>query len=261
MPIDALKSCCVNEKTIPQYSIVPAIGLVVAAGQSKRFGSDKRQAILNKPELEAAFELGKADNGAQTLLGHSICTIAPCVSEVFIAMRANERLEDFVLNFSCEPIFHQAKVISITPADEYFQKDGIGSSIAYATHKILLACASGAVERKINGLWLMLADVPAVDPKTIALLSQRVALLKHCYGDHGIENKIVAPRYRGRHGHPVFFGRHWLQALSDLQGDEGAKGMMKRYHRQVVYVEVDDPNIHSDVDTKDDLRYIQLLKR
>jgi molybdenum cofactor cytidylyltransferase len=90
--------------------------------------------------------------------------------------------------------------------------------------------------------WLVaLGDMPYVAPATLRAL---LAAL-----DHGAD--IAAPVFEGRRGNPVAFGAVHLPALLALQGEHGARTLLKS--SPVVEVAVSDPGILRDIDTPDDL--------
>jgi molybdenum cofactor cytidylyltransferase len=90
--------------------------------------------------------------------------------------------------------------------------------------------------------WLVaLGDMPFVEPQTMRALSDALAA--------GAE--LAAPVLQGRRGNPVAFGARHLQALLALQGDQGARGILKSH--PVTEVAVDDPGIFRDIDTGADL--------
>lgn len=62
---------------------------------------------------------------------------------------------------------------------------------------------------------------------------------------------IAVPVYRGQRGNPVAFSRRHLGALLQLSGDRGARELLKKF--PVNEIPVNDPGIHRDIDTKDDL--------
>lgn len=91
--------------------------------------------------------------------------------------------------------------------------------------------------------WIIaLADMPYVRSATIEAL--RDAL--------GNGADIAVPVWNGQRGNPVGFGRRHREALLQLHGDEGARGLLKAW--PVVEVPVNDPGIRRDIDTQDDLR-------
>jgi molybdenum cofactor cytidylyltransferase len=90
--------------------------------------------------------------------------------------------------------------------------------------------------------WLVaLGDMPFVRPQTIRALC----------GALGGGAGIAVPVMDGRRGNPVAFGALHLPALLALQGDQGARGILKS--QPVTEVAVDDPGIFRDIDTSDDL--------
>ena len=93
--------------------------------------------------------------------------------------------------------------------------------------------------------WLIaLADMPFVQPAPMAALAQAVA--------NGGEGTVAAPLHNGRRGNPVAFGCAHLPALLALQGDQGARGILK--NNPVNEVAVDDPGILQDIDTPSDIQ-------
>jgi molybdenum cofactor cytidylyltransferase len=90
--------------------------------------------------------------------------------------------------------------------------------------------------------WLVaLGDMPYVAPATVRAL---LAAL-----EEGAD--IAAPVFEGRRGNPVAFGARHLPALLALEGEHGARALLKS--APVVEVAVDDPGILRDIDTPGDL--------
>ena len=93
--------------------------------------------------------------------------------------------------------------------------------------------------------WVIaLADMPFVQPRTIKSIAERVAQT----------GRIVIPAYLGQRGHPVGFGRRYLDELQKLIGDEGARSVIGRHPDDVELVESDDSGILRDIDTQADLQ-------
>lgn len=109
--------------------------------------------------------------------------------------------------------------------------DGMAASLVHALNQVPEA----------QGWLIALADMPYVQPQTISALVDAI--------QHGAQ--IAAPVYRGRRGNPVAFGSEHLGRLRQLRGDEGARRLLKTF--PVAEVETDDPGIHQDIDTIDDL--------
>jgi molybdenum cofactor cytidylyltransferase len=92
------------------------------------------------------------------------------------------------------------------------------------------------------GAWLVaLGDMPYVAASTLRALLDAL-------GDGA---GIAAPVFEGRRGNPVAFGAVHLPALLALQGEHGARALLKS--APVVEVAVNDPGILRDIDTPDDL--------
>jgi len=104
-----------------------------------------------------------------------------------------------------------------------------------------MAHALGYAGKDARGFVIALGDMPHVQPSTIQSLK---TALEQGAG-------IAAPMYRGQRGNPVGFSRDYLPQLLALEGDQGARGILK--HAPVTELEVDDSGILQDVDTPADL--------
>jgi molybdenum cofactor cytidylyltransferase len=121
---------------------------------------------------------------------------------------------------------------------------GMGASLAHAARELMArvaAAASGdAAARPPLGCLVALADMPWVTDATV--LAVREAVRGH---------RIAAPVHEGRRGHPVAFGWTLMPELAGLDGDEGARALLKRHG--VHEVPCADPGVLRDIDTVDDL--------
>jgi molybdenum cofactor cytidylyltransferase len=111
--------------------------------------------------------------------------------------------------------------------------EGIGASLASAVR----------ANPDVAGWIVALADMPWIQPSTIARVADAVA--------GGA--MIAAPFHRGERGHPVGFGSACYVALAALTGDEGAKSIVAANRDRVTRIDVDDPGILRDIDTRNDL--------
>lgn len=93
-----------------------------------------------------------------------------------------------------------------------------------------------------SGWVIALADMPYVQTATIGAL---VAAL-----ERGAD--IAVPTCRGRRGNPVAFGPTHLPDLLRLDGDQGARSLLKQF--AVTDIPVDDPGVHQDIDAPADLQ-------
>ena len=136
-------------------------------------------------------------------------------------------------------------VIRPQSADLAQALDAIGcatTECAEAGHGMAASLVHGLRSAHDADGWIIaLADMPHVSPDTIAALADAIA--------KGAD--IAAPSYRGVRGTPVAFSRLHLPQLLTLQGDRGARELLKAH--PVADVVVDDPGIVRDIDTPADL--------
>lgn len=111
---------------------------------------------------------------------------------------------------------------------------GMGHSLAHGVATIL---QSG----RPDALLIALADMPFVSPSTISAVSTSVSA----------ENSIVAASTNGIRGHPVAFWRSHFDALTALDGDQGAGRLLRQHH--VTLIEADDDAVIRDIDQPKDL--------
>ncbi|MEO6117472.1 MAG: nucleotidyltransferase family protein [Methylotenera sp.] len=95
-----------------------------------------------------------------------------------------------------------------------------------------------------DGFIIALADMPYIAPVTITAVATRL----------NAGASIVMPTYHGQRGHPVGFAAKFRNELENLQGDEGARSIIKRYPNEVELLASDDTGILADIDTQADLR-------
>ena len=65
---------------------------------------------------------------------------------------------------------------------------------------------------------------------------------------------ICAPGYKGQRGHPVGFQNRFKQELMSLSDDKGARDIINKHKEQLSIIDVDDPGILIDIDTRQDLQ-------
>ncbi|CAB3650377.1 hypothetical protein LMG22037_00940 [Paraburkholderia phenoliruptrix] len=118
--------------------------------------------------------------------------------------------------------------VAFAPAAER----GMGASLA----------AGIQASEDAEGWIVALADMPRIQSSTIEAVARAL--------DGGAS--LVAPFYAGQRGHPVGFGAAHREALLSLDGDSGARALLKS--ERVMRLDVDDAGILRDVDTPEDLR-------
>lgn len=91
---------------------------------------------------------------------------------------------------------------------------------------------------------VLLADMPLVDAKLVDALFWRWSP-----GDYA-----VVPTFEGRWGHPVLLGQQAMSDAQSIEGDRGARDLLRRHRGKVKEVKVGSIAILRDFDTPDDLR-------
>jgi molybdenum cofactor cytidylyltransferase len=95
--------------------------------------------------------------------------------------------------------------------------------------------------RAAEGWLIALGDMPHVLPDTMRRLAEAIAAGAH----------IAAPVRQGQRGNPVAFSARHLPLLLALDGDQGARAILRSH--PVADIAVDDPGILHDIDTPADL--------
>lgn len=117
-------------------------------------------------------------------------------------------------------------------------RDGLGASIAEAFTTLM---GDGALD-EVTAAAVLLGDMPGLAAETLRLLQRRAR-----------RDRIIRPRHAGHPGHPVLFGRDFWPELTALEGDEGARRIIRQHRALYQEIEVSDPGIHLDIDTAADL--------
>lgn len=190
------------------------VGVLLAAGRGARFGGDKLLASL--PQRAGA----ESAVGLGVASAHALVAVLP--GAVAVVRPADAAL-------SAQLAAAGLRVVPCAHAD-----DGMGASFACGV----------AASADADGWIVALADMPWISSSTIRAVADAVAA----------GAAIVAPRHRGRRGHPVGFSRVHRDALIALTGDAGARSIIDDHRDAVTWINVDDPGVLRDVDTRDDLR-------
>jgi molybdenum cofactor cytidylyltransferase len=111
---------------------------------------------------------------------------------------------------------------------------GIGSSISLA-----VTSSEGAA-----GWVFCPADMPFIRSSTYLRVMDNLI-------QNG-KNSIVVPRFQGRAGHPVGFGKVFQNELKEKAGDVGGRTIIKNNLSCVRYIEVEDSSVVVDIDTQSD---------
>ena len=95
------------------------------------------------------------------------------------------------------------------------------------------------IQKKADRVLLFPADVPMIAPSTILKMSEATG-------------SLAVPVYQGRKGHPVMLSREVFGHILTYRGKMGLRGAMDAWKEGVQEIEVEDPGILLDANTKVD---------
>lgn len=202
--------------------------IVLAAGQSSRFGGDKRLALLNSKT-----------SPHDTLLIRSVSNVLPFVDVVIVMLKQSDHGKEQAL---LGPLIENSKL------QIHYSKqavNGLSGSLKDGLEYLK------AME--VGGLFVILADMPFVQPETFR------AMIDSWQKSNGHDGKIIRPYFLAeasaepRPGNPVLFAREWFEQLAQCEGDTGARHLLQANPEAVVPVLVSDPGVLKDIDAPEDL--------
>lgn len=133
-----------------------------------------------------------------------------------------------------------------SPLKALLEAQGMTVVVSERAHEGMGESLKSAVEstRDADGWIVALADMPFIRPDTHSRIAQAL--------EDGAA--IAAPAYRGERGHPVGLSNRFLDELLALNGDAGARFIIKSHVDEIKLIDVDDPGVVKDIDTPADLK-------
>jgi molybdenum cofactor cytidylyltransferase len=211
------------------------IGVLLAAGAGSRFGGAYPGAKLDQLIDGVAVGVRSFENLAAAV-DHVVVVVRDANST--LAMHARSRGATVIVNDAPDR--------------------GMGHSLSLAVSHIKAEHANAQF------IWATMADLPFIKKHTFKFLARIISGNKFQSALRIIQPVFVpsptavingeiglsdAPRV----GHPVIFGRvHW-PALAALDGDEGARSVVRANREHMITVETDDEGVWRDIDTPSDL--------
>jgi molybdenum cofactor cytidylyltransferase len=107
-----------------------------------------------------------------------------------------------------------------------------------------LRCGLAALAPEIDAVVVLLADMPCIQGGHI---DQLIAAFDP------ERPKIVVPMKEGRRGNPILWPRSYFAEMQAVEGDVGARDLLRRHADQIEAVTFDDDAIFADVDTPAEL--------
>lgn len=119
------------------------------------------------------------------------------------------------------------------------------------SHSIQLGIQKMIEEKKdVCGLLFCVCDQPYLSVKSLEKLIEQY---------RQSEKGIACLSYQGEGGNPVIFSPDYQKVLQQLRGDTGGKSVVKKYVDDVLYVEIEDKKELFDIDTKEDVKQLELF--
>jgi nicotine blue oxidoreductase len=152
--------------------------------------------------------------------------------------------------------------------------DGIVVVVGADAHRLREVCERYGVRTVDNEGWSrgqstsVLAGLRACGGKTraaVVLLGDQPLLgaevVERLVGAFAGGAKVAVATYGGRRRNPVLFSRGvWPLLEAELDGDEGARSVLRRHPGLVVEVPCDEVGDPVDVDTREDLRRLEEMR-
>lgn len=200
------------------------VAVVLAAGAGRRFAGQTTPGRSGARKLLARFEdrplVAGALDAAFAAPAHRVLMITD--GEPDLARIARDRAASLGRDDALD-------IVVATQAAE-----GMGAS---------LRTAVAALAPDTDGLFVFLGDMPRVPHGLAGELARALV--------PGVD--AVAPRFAGRRGHPVLFGRACFPALRALTGDVGAREVLAALGERLALVDAPDAGVLFDVDRPEDL--------
>ena len=144
-----------------------------------------------------------------------------------------------VLGAYLEQVIPQIEKLPIQIVENHNWETGMSASIRAGIVTIIKTNPS------LDGVIIALADQPLISEINFNRL---VASFQHT------ENLIIASAYSNILGVPALFHCHLFLELMSLEGDRGAKALMRKYQQKLSSISMPEAGI--DIDTQDDYEYL-----
>lgn len=191
--------------------------VVLAAGASRRFGADK----LLYPV--------KTRDGVMPLIARSLVPWLEAFAQVTVVVRADSDELRRQVEQALGPAKTAAILWCICPDSVLGMSASLAAGVAY--------------NHNADGWVIGLADMPHVPTTAIAAVRRAIAT----------GAPLAAPCCDAQRGHPVGFAAHYRDELLALQGDAGAREILKHDAENLRRIDTTDPGILTDIDSPEDL--------
>jgi len=194
-------------------------GIILAAGSSVRFGRPK-QLIKLRDKYLVEWALDAA---------------------------LNSRLQTVVLVLGHE---HQKIIEAVGTKIHHPKLEVVVNPHYHKGQSTSLKTGLTCVRQVFSAVMYLLADQPMIRSSTIDLLLDQF---------YYSEKDICVPIFEGQRGNPTIFKRSIYEEIMMLDGDIGARNIIRENAEGVLYVDIKDPLCFIDIDSQDDLENLLSL--
>lgn len=203
-------------------------GLILAAGESSRMGSDK--ALLPWPPPQNG-----APPGQDTFLSSCIRSLSLSTDFMLVVAGRNESVLAPV-------VYANGASLIVNPNPER----GQFSSLQIGVREVLNRGRDAAV--------ITLVDRPPASPET-------VETLRRAYEAASQDIWAIVPEFSGQHGHPFIAGRELIEAFLRAPASAAARDIEHQHQAHIQYVPVSDPNVVLNINTPDEYQQLSSPSR
>jgi molybdenum cofactor cytidylyltransferase len=197
-------------------------GVILAAGESTRMGTDK--ALLSWPPIESHAPGG-------TLLSAAINTLSEFCDLVIVVAGKNEA--------ALRPVIYGCGAF-LTPNPN--PDLGQFSSLQIGLREVLNQGRDNAM--------VTLVDRPPPQSQTLQRLMAEFNGRNHSVWS-------VVPEFQGKHGHPILIGREMIEAFLKAPTTTTARDIEHANQQRILYVPVNDPCVSANIDTPEQYASLQ----
>jgi molybdenum cofactor cytidylyltransferase len=195
------------------------VAVILAAGESSRMGRPKALLLI-----EGVRFIERIVNALKsTHVGRIVVVLGHHAEEM------RQKIADLPVEVVINPDYQRGQLSSLVAA--------------------IRSLDSSHTPEKIDGILVHLVDHPYLSPALVNSMIDRF---------YETKKLIVAPRYRGRRGHPVIFSRSLFSELLNTPLDQGAKAVVHAHRKDTLEIDTEDEGVTIDIDTPEEYR--QLVK-
>jgi molybdenum cofactor cytidylyltransferase len=197
----------------------PTAGIILAAGMSTRFGQLKQLLKVGDSTI-----LSMVINATLKSDLDKVVLVLGHQSESIRACLA-QTLSDSRLRMVVNPLY----------------QEGMSTSLQRGLSE---------VKDEFQSIMIFMGDQPLLTSETINTILRRF---------RASDKDICVPVHEGKRGLPVCFSRRFYDEILEVRGDQGAREVIRNNPKDVLAIEINEPDCFLDIDNAGDFERLQLL--